>query len=95
MKLDRAFVSDCRTDKVNAPICKTAIDLAHSYNALAVGIGVEKASDVLALVSMGCDIAQGFLLGQPMPLERFIALLKQRAHVRPAAVAETTAAAQP
>jgi EAL domain-containing protein (putative c-di-GMP-specific phosphodiesterase class I) len=93
MKLDRAFVTDCGTDKVNAPICKTVIDLAHSFKALAVGIGVEKASDVLALISMGCDLAQGFLLGQPMPEDRFIALLKQRAHVRPAATPASAQAA--
>lgn len=82
MKLDRSFVTGCGTDKVNAPICKTVIDLAHSFGSLAVGIGLEKASDVLALVSMGCDLGQGFLLGQPMPEERFIAILKQRATVR-------------
>ncbi|MBI3759966.1 MAG: EAL domain-containing response regulator [Deltaproteobacteria bacterium] len=88
MKLDRTFVADCGTDKVNAPICKTVIDLAHNFGALAVGIGVEKASDMMALVSMGCDLGQGLLLGQPMPEERFIALLKQRALVRPAVVVD-------
>jgi len=46
---------------------------------MAVAIGIEKASDALALVSMGCDYGQGFLLGQPMPEERFISLLRQRA----------------
>ena len=83
MKLDRSFVVGCGTDKVHAPICKTVIDLAHSFGALAVGIGLEKASDAMALVSMGCDLGQGFLFGQPMPEERFIALLKQRVTVRP------------
>ena len=73
------FVTDCGTDKVNAPLCKTVIDLAHNFGSLAVAIGIEKASDALALTSMGCDIGQGFLLGQPMPEERFMSLLRQRA----------------
>jgi EAL domain-containing protein (putative c-di-GMP-specific phosphodiesterase class I)/CheY-like chemotaxis protein len=79
LKLDRAFVTDCGTDKVNAPLCKTVIDLAHNFGSVAVAIGIEKAADALALVSMGCDCGQGFLLGQPMPEERFISLLRQRA----------------
>ncbi|HML08283.1 MAG TPA: EAL domain-containing response regulator [Xanthobacteraceae bacterium] len=79
LKLDRAFVADCGTDKVNAPLCKTVINLAHNFGSIAVAIGIEKASDAMALVSMGCDYGQGFLLGQPMPEERFISLLRQRA----------------
>ena len=83
MKLDRSFVTDCGTDKVNAPICKTVIDLAHSFGALRSASASRRPSDLLALVSMGCDLGQGFLLGQPMPEERLLALLKQRANVRP------------
>jgi EAL domain-containing protein (putative c-di-GMP-specific phosphodiesterase class I) len=79
LKLDRAFVTDAGTDKVNAPLCKSVIDLAHNFGSVAVAIGIEKASDALALTSMGCDHGQGFLLGQPMPEERFISLLRQRA----------------
>ena len=84
LKLDRAFVADCGTDKVNAPLCKTVIDLAHNFGSVAVAVGIEKASDALALVSMGCDYGQGFLLGQPMPEERFCSLLRQRASSFPA-----------
>ena len=79
LKLDRSFVADCGTDKVNAPLCKTVIGLAHNFGSVAVAIGVEKASDAVALVSMGCDFGQGFLFGQPMPEERFTSLLRQRA----------------
>ena len=83
LKLDRAFVADCGTDKVNAPLCRTVIDLAHNFGSVAVAIGIEKAADALALVSMGCDYGQGFLLGQPMPEERFTSLLRQRTAARP------------
>jgi len=79
LKLDRHFVADCGTDRVNAPLCKTVIDLAHNFGRTAVAMGIEKASDAVALVNMGCDFGQGFLLGQPMPEERFISLLRQRA----------------
>jgi EAL domain-containing protein (putative c-di-GMP-specific phosphodiesterase class I)/CheY-like chemotaxis protein len=79
LKLDRAFVADCGTDKVNAPLCKTVIALAHKFGSTAVAIGIEKAADAVALVSMGCDYGQGFLLGQPMPEELFLSLLRQRA----------------
>ncbi|MBX9775163.1 MAG: EAL domain-containing response regulator [Xanthobacteraceae bacterium] len=79
LKLDPTFVADCGVDPINAPLCKTVIDLAHNFGSLAVAIGIEKATDALALTSMGCDIGQGFLLGQPMPEDRFISLLRQRA----------------
>jgi EAL domain-containing protein (putative c-di-GMP-specific phosphodiesterase class I) len=82
LKIDRTFVTDCGTDKVNAPLCKTVIDLAHNFGSIAVAIGIEKASDVAALVAMGCDCGQGFLLGQPMPEERLVSLLRQRSQGR-------------
>ena len=82
LKIDRTFVADCGTDKVNAPLCKTVIDLAHNFGSIAVAIGIEKASDVAALVAMGCDCGQGFLLGQPMPEERLVSLLRQRSQGR-------------
>jgi EAL domain-containing protein (putative c-di-GMP-specific phosphodiesterase class I) len=79
LKLDRTFVTDCGTDTVNAPLCKSVIDLAHNFGSAAVAIGIEKVSDALALTRMGCDIGQGFLFGQPMPEEHFTSLLRQRA----------------
>ena len=95
LKLDRAFVTDCGTDKVNAPLCKTVIDLAHNFGSVAVAIGIEKASDALALVSMGCDCGQGFLLGQPMPEQRFVSLLRQRAGAQSGAQASRTMEREP
>ncbi len=77
-KLDRALVTDAGSDKANAPLCKTVIDFAHGLGSIAVAVGIEKASAALALVAMGCDYGQGFLLGQPMPEERFVSLLRQR-----------------
>ncbi|HEY1473925.1 MAG TPA: EAL domain-containing protein [Pseudolabrys sp.] len=78
LKLAHKFIVGCGADKVNMPLCKAAIDLAHNYRRSVVAVGIEKAADALALASLGCDYGQGFLLGQPMPEERFVALLRQR-----------------
>jgi len=87
IKLDRAFVADCATDRVNAPLCKSIINLAHHFRRSAVAMGIEKAPDAVAMVSMGCDFGQGFLLGLPMAQERFVSLLRQRSGARAEAAA--------
>ncbi len=78
IKLDRNLITHHGTDKVNAPLCKSIIGLAHGFGRLAVGIGIERASEALTLLSLGCDHGQGFLLGQPMREDRFVSLLRQR-----------------
>lgn len=78
-KLDRGFVAGCAAGKGHAAIGKTVIDLAHNFGSEAVAVGVEDPADANALAKMGCDIAQGYLFAQPMAMERFQALLRQRA----------------
>lgn len=78
LKLDRAFVTNCGAERTNAAICKSVVDLAHNFGSVAVAVGVEKAADVHALQSMGCDLGQGFLFGEPMPEDKLFALLRER-----------------
>jgi len=79
LKLGRAFVANCGSDRMHAQKCRKLIELAHNFEISAVAVGLEKASEVAALLSMGCDYAQGFLLGQPMSFDRLMALLRMRA----------------
>ena len=76
IKLDRLFVVD-NDEQAYAARCKTMIGLAHSYGSKTVALGIEKAADALALMSLGCDYGQGFLLGQPMAQEQFVSLLRR------------------
>jgi EAL domain-containing protein (putative c-di-GMP-specific phosphodiesterase class I) len=78
LKVDSSFVQQCATDATNAAICQTAIDLAHRFGSAAVAEGVESAADLQALIVMGCDFGQGVLIAPPMPMERFLGLLRQR-----------------
>ena len=79
IKIDASFVKNCATDATNAAICQTAIDLAHRFGSAAVAEGVESMADLQALMVMGCDFGQGVLVAPPMPKERFLDLLRQRA----------------
>ncbi len=42
------------------------------------GGGCETVQQSQAVQRMGCDIGQGFLFGQPLPLEQIIAMVRQR-----------------
>jgi EAL domain-containing protein (putative c-di-GMP-specific phosphodiesterase class I) len=79
LKLDRNLVMNCGEDETNAALCQTGIELAHRFGSHAVAEGIEKASELEAITRMGCDLGQGFLFAPPMPMERFVSLLKQRA----------------
>src|SRR5262245_38754948 len=93
LKLDSSFVKNCATDATNAAICQTAVDLAHRFGSAAVAEGIENAADLQALLVMGCDFVQGVLIAPPMPQERFLDLLRQRAtKPRPQAPASEPAA---
>ncbi len=56
LKLNRRFVKGSGTDRKNAGICQTIIDLAHNFGAVAEGL--EDADDLQAVHRMGCDIGQ-------------------------------------
>lgn len=77
IKLDRSLVHGCATDATRAALCRAVIDLAHSLDSAVVAEGVEVEDDLAFLRANGCDIAQGYLLGRPMPkadlLERITA----------------------
>jgi EAL domain-containing protein (putative c-di-GMP-specific phosphodiesterase class I) len=76
LKLDGSFVRGCAQDKQNAAICQAAIDLAHNYDAVAVAECVDNTGDLIALHQLGCDVAQGYLLCRPVPIEKLISMLK-------------------
>jgi EAL domain-containing protein (putative c-di-GMP-specific phosphodiesterase class I) len=40
--------------------------------------GVEDAEALAALRAWGCDVAQGYHIGRPMPADRFLAWLEGR-----------------
>lgn len=69
LKIDRSFVSKMNTDDTDASIVRSTIDLARSLGMRVMAEGVEDAGTLDALRQLGCDGAQGYFLGRPMPAE--------------------------
>jgi diguanylate cyclase (GGDEF)-like protein/PAS domain S-box-containing protein len=69
VKVDRSFVSRMDGDMEDATIVRTVVNLAHSLGLSVVAEGVETPAQLELLTAMGCDHAQGYLLGRPVPAE--------------------------
>lgn len=78
LKIDRSFVQDLRSDSDDATIVRTIIALGHNLGLHIVAEGVETGEQSDFLRQNGCDEAQGYLFGHPVPNVDFIAWLKHR-----------------
>jgi diguanylate cyclase (GGDEF)-like protein/PAS domain S-box-containing protein len=74
LKIDRSFVSRLGNHRDDA-VVGAVIDLAHAHDLIVIGEGVETHEQLDALRRMGCDRAQGYLMGRPMPANELDALL--------------------
>ena len=76
LKIDQSFIRDIATDSSDKAIVRTIIAMAQALNLSVIAEGVEMEEQRLALLANGCTHHQGFLFGEPMPIERFEASLK-------------------
>ncbi len=67
LKIDRSFVSQLIDRREDATIVQSTIDLAHNLGLKVVAEGAESLALLTRLREMGCDLAQGYLIGRPMP----------------------------
>jgi EAL domain-containing protein (putative c-di-GMP-specific phosphodiesterase class I) len=69
LKLDMAFVQSMLTDESADIILRKTLELAHELDMSVVAEGVETPEQLARLAQYGCDVAQGYLLGRPGPLD--------------------------
>jgi len=69
VKIDRTFVEGIAQNARHEAIVRGVITLAHSIALHVVAEGVETEAQYRVLADLGCDFAQGFLLGRPRPDE--------------------------
>jgi EAL domain-containing protein (putative c-di-GMP-specific phosphodiesterase class I) len=71
IKIDQSFVRRLPYDKGAAYIVDAAVALAHKMGMKALAEGIEDRKAIDFLEDIGCNIAQGFLISRPLPVEKF------------------------
>jgi diguanylate cyclase (GGDEF)-like protein/PAS domain S-box-containing protein len=90
LKIDRSFVQAMLDSPGDMSIVKGVLGLAKSFNLPVIAEGVETAAHYDALISLGCDSAQGFWLSRPIPGDSLLqwaqsdSALPQASHESPA-----------
>ena len=83
LKLDKSFVRDLETDAGDRALAAAVIGIGRALGLDVVAEGVETAGQQDLLRAAGCDAAQGWLYGRPMPAEALAAWLSRRAAAAP------------
>jgi diguanylate cyclase (GGDEF)-like protein/PAS domain S-box-containing protein len=69
LKIDRTFIDGLGRETEDTSIVEAIIRLAHALELSAVAEGLETPTQLETLRTLGCDFAQGYLLGYPLPAE--------------------------
>jgi diguanylate cyclase (GGDEF)-like protein len=69
VKLDRSFVSDLTTDTGTVSMVRSVLAMAEALNLRVVTEGVETEEQLEILRTLGCEEAQGYLMGRPESAE--------------------------
>jgi diguanylate cyclase (GGDEF)-like protein len=79
LKIDKSFVMAMERDASDAKIVRSTIDLAHALGLSVVAEGVENASILAQLQTLGCDDAQGYHFAKPLAFDAFGAWVAKHA----------------
>jgi EAL domain-containing protein (putative c-di-GMP-specific phosphodiesterase class I) len=75
IKVDRSFVSEVETDRQALVIVRNLLSLGQDLGLSVVVEGVERQTQVEALLSVGCTLAQGYFFYRPLPVDEAETLL--------------------
>lgn len=78
LKIDRSFVRDINGNEKNIRLVETIIAVARGLGLQAIAEGVEQPEQLKSLQELGCDYAQGYWLGRPMPAVQFNQFLQNK-----------------
>ena len=69
LKIDQSFVLNLTHDPDDSTLVETIVTMAHNLKLKVIAEGVETDAHWDKLLYFGCDMAQGYCCGKPMPSE--------------------------
>jgi EAL domain-containing protein (putative c-di-GMP-specific phosphodiesterase class I) len=72
LKIDQSFVERLTESVNNARVVQAIIALGKAMDLSVVAEGVETEQQLMLVHTFGCDLAQGFFIGKPMPEKEFL-----------------------
>jgi EAL domain-containing protein (putative c-di-GMP-specific phosphodiesterase class I) len=69
LKIDRYFVAGSHSDYYRQAVLASIAQLAHAFGAQVVAEGIETEEDLKTVRDAGIGLAQGYLVGRPVPWE--------------------------
>ena len=72
LKVDQNFVGGCSADSALRAIVESSVEMARRLAIKSVAEGVETEAEWEVLKAVGCDMAQGYLIGKPMEEDSFL-----------------------
>lgn len=88
LKIDRSFISGVPADTDSSAIVLAVLAMSRSLGFEVTAEGVEEIEQLEFLRAANCDIYQGFLCSQPIPVDKFMALMQQQILPRDIALGE-------
>lgn len=76
LKIDRSFVVGISSDARHAAIVNAVVAMCRELGVRVVAEGVEDARQAEALLTAGCEVAQGFYYSHPVSADNCLALLR-------------------
>src|SRR5664279_4167721 len=78
LKIDQSFVTQMTNGSTDTAIVRSCIELARNLGMTVVAEGVETATVWNQLTELGCNLAQGFYLANPIPADAAYAWITER-----------------
>lgn len=77
IKIDQSFIRDMLNNPDDLSILEGIISLGEAFQRTVIAEGIETSEHAMILLSLGCELGQGYEISEPMPEAEFLTWIKE------------------